>query len=694
MIRSLVAPAALALAVGLFYLPQLATGVAQWDGVDVHYASQRYFSDVLHTGRLPFWTPYIFSGFPFLADVQVGAWYPLNWPFFLAGIALDSLSRELFLHALIACFGGYALGLRWLCGNRRGALAVGMFYGLSGYFAAHTQHLAMFQVAAWLPWLLIALDAIARRVTARRLALVALLGAAVALPGHFQTGLYALSGVGIWAMLEAIAQRSLRRAIRYAAGVVAAGAWGGAIAAVMILPGLELVSESVRTRVNAFASDIGYFHVDSLRTLFQPDYYGLLSGAYWGLGDSTQHYFYAGVLLVPLAVLGMLNTRVLRTALFLSMPFLWYALGPGGGVFRIVARLPGFRSVELPMHGWFLPALGLALLGGAGVVELERRVRRRWVSVVLLCVTFVDVVAYNALLNPLVLPQVHQSVDWEYLAPLRALQAQLPADMTGRLYGAPTTAVGYRNHGLQMRVPTSYGYNPLELSAYADYEDAATTNPRLADGLAATYEVQVAQDGTIQVQPRASALPLAFFSRALRSIPDAAAANADLAELDPAQTTLIVGPAPPVQFDPSATAQVVDQNEDSLTIRYRATSSNMLRIALPAFPGWHAILDSRELPVQIVDYAFMGVVVPPGAGDIRLAYTPRNFVAGALISVVALVAAIACVVVRRPGQAAPRPSHDRVASTTSNGPAWPARRPPNIPPEVVRPSPRGERQRR
>ena len=58
----------------------------QWDAVDVHYSSQKYFADHIRDFRLPHWTPYIFSGFPFLADPQVGAWYPLNWPFFLAGI--------------------------------------------------------------------------------------------------------------------------------------------------------------------------------------------------------------------------------------------------------------------------------------------------------------------------------------------------------------------------------------------------------------------------------------------------------------------------------------------------------------------------------------------------------------------------------------------------------------------------------
>src|ERR1700750_2878120 len=37
---------------------------------------------ILRSGNLPLWDPYIFSGMPLLATAQVGILYPLNW-FFL-----------------------------------------------------------------------------------------------------------------------------------------------------------------------------------------------------------------------------------------------------------------------------------------------------------------------------------------------------------------------------------------------------------------------------------------------------------------------------------------------------------------------------------------------------------------------------------------------------------------------------------
>ena len=413
----------LAALVCVFYTPQLISGTVQFDGVDVHYSSQRYFADAIHAGHLPFWTPYLFAGFPFLADLQVAAWYPLNWPFFLVGIGPHSMSGELLLHGLIACGGAYALAMRQLGGNRPAAVATAIFYGLSGYFAAHAQHVGMVQTAAWLPWLLVLLDLLGERLSVRRLALASLLGAALALPGHFQVALYAFCGAAVWAILDAFIRRVPDAARRRAVGLLTLAGGGALLSAVMILPATELVGQSLRSQLDVSAVDIGYFHPGALITLVQPDYYGLLSGNYRGPGDSTQHYFYAGIVLVPLVLLGLRQAPVRRMALLLGLPFLWYALGPVGGLFRLVVLLPGFRSVELPMHGWFLPGLGLALLGGAGFGILEARLKRHWLATLLLLVMFGDVFSFNELQNPLA--YARGSFDALYGAPLRAFSAQV-----------------------------------------------------------------------------------------------------------------------------------------------------------------------------------------------------------------------------------------------------------------------------
>ena len=86
--RRLAAPAAIAVCVTVFYWVPMTSSSAsiQWEAADVDYPMQRYVSDRLSPRRLPFWTPYLLSGYPIFANPEVGGWYPPNWPFFLAGI--------------------------------------------------------------------------------------------------------------------------------------------------------------------------------------------------------------------------------------------------------------------------------------------------------------------------------------------------------------------------------------------------------------------------------------------------------------------------------------------------------------------------------------------------------------------------------------------------------------------------------
>src|SRR5258707_12059327 len=99
----------LAAGVLVFFAARLTSGDASihWDAADEFQPFQNYISEELHAGRIPFWTSHLWSGYPALADPQAGAWYPLNWPFFLLGVTPSLMEIENLLHALIASFGAF-----------------------------------------------------------------------------------------------------------------------------------------------------------------------------------------------------------------------------------------------------------------------------------------------------------------------------------------------------------------------------------------------------------------------------------------------------------------------------------------------------------------------------------------------------------------------------------------------------------
>ena len=195
--------AGLAVAVMLFYFKPLFNDrvAIQWDAVDFQYSAQKYLADSVHAGKLPFWTPYVFSGMPFLADPQVGAWYPLNFPFFAAGITPRAIEWELALHAFLAAVGGYLLA-RDLLGSRAAAVFSGVLFAFSGLFAESSSHIGPFQATALLPWLLWTGRRAARE--PRWLPAVALAAGCMVLVGHFQTALYSFFALAILLAIEVL----------------------------------------------------------------------------------------------------------------------------------------------------------------------------------------------------------------------------------------------------------------------------------------------------------------------------------------------------------------------------------------------------------------------------------------------------------------------------------------------------------
>src|ERR1017187_5929393 len=204
----LAAHAAIAACVMVFYWVPMTSSSAsiQWEAADLHYPMQRYLSDRLSPRRFPFWTPYVLSGYPLLANSEVGAWYPPNWPFFLAGITPRSIQLELALNAFLACMGAYLL----IAGHLRSRMAaiLGAFaYGLSGFFAGHASQVSLFAGAAMFPWLLLAY----RRgeggfavppPAVRYTALGGLVGASLILAGSGQAAVSSFLGLGLYAFAD------------------------------------------------------------------------------------------------------------------------------------------------------------------------------------------------------------------------------------------------------------------------------------------------------------------------------------------------------------------------------------------------------------------------------------------------------------------------------------------------------------
>lgn len=383
------------------------------------YPRYVFAADAFHHGVLPLWNPYLFSGSPFLADIQSGLFYPFNLLAFaaFAPFTYPELEAMATLHFWLAGVFHYAF-LRSLGLGRIPCLLGAITFAFSGFMVTHLGHLNMVETAVWLPLVLLFF----RR---GALLLSAICLAFAYFAGHAQLFLYLLLALGLYALWvgllgpwlapnqRPISSRTVRSPARplVAAGLVGAAAF--LLVACQLLPNYELVRLSPRAEISLAESSRFAAQPVGLLTLLVPHFFGKNATNYWGEWTTTETFGYVGLLPLLLALLGAARFRRVREAQYfalLAMLGLLLALGDTtalhGWLYRFV---PGFAKVRAPGRFLFFFDIGVAVLAayGAQTLLLEvgraRRARLAWlarVAWVVLAVTCVGAlpVGYHALL--------------------------------------------------------------------------------------------------------------------------------------------------------------------------------------------------------------------------------------------------------------------------------------------------------
>ncbi len=139
----------------LAYWP-LTFGIFSVKNDAIHYfLPYRYnISEAIRNGEWPFWSPYIYLGYPVYGDMQSGAWNPVVWLFSLFGrYDLTLFHYENLLYIFLAGVGMYKLSGRFV-NHSQAALLVGVSYMLSGFMLSG-QLINWLASAAFIPFVIL-----------------------------------------------------------------------------------------------------------------------------------------------------------------------------------------------------------------------------------------------------------------------------------------------------------------------------------------------------------------------------------------------------------------------------------------------------------------------------------------------------------------------------------------------------------
>jgi hypothetical protein len=373
------------------------------------YPMNVLYANALAAGRLPLWQPEILAGIPLLAEMQIGALYPLHLLLFRFLPVDLALNYDILLHLAWLAAGVFLFArLRGI--SVAGAVMAALALTLGGFGAARITHPNVLSVAAWLPWLLWLFEL--WRAGWHRLLTWSLLGLAFALQwlgGHPQFALINVLMFGAYVIAMPLAEDGWqtadgswsKRFVSFLFPLVAL-ALGTLIASAQLLPTFEFAQQSTR----AGGVDSQFFTTFS----YHPFYLALL-GAPFLRGNpypntSVEVIAYVGILPLVLAGAAVLLKREGATWFWVAVAAgaLLLAFGGNTPLYPALRALPFFNLFRVPARFLYPFAFSLAILAGMGLDALRAKayvskiLRRAWVVAVAIIVLAALILALTSVL--------------------------------------------------------------------------------------------------------------------------------------------------------------------------------------------------------------------------------------------------------------------------------------------------------
>jgi Bacterial membrane protein YfhO len=379
----------------IFHSAILFGGKFLWeDFVEQEFPFRTLAASSLAQGILPHWNPYVFAGMPFLADVQVAFWYPINLlqSLFVSDGHLSPLVMEwaILLHFFVAGFGMYWFSKKIFELDDWSAIFAGIAYGFSGYIAAQSihqmivYHIALFPFVAYF---------FIRGFDSWKHAIVSgLILGTMYLAGHPQSTLYFTFFLAVLALYELVHRArhksgalNIATIVRMALPVII----GFGIFAIQFLPSQELANLSRRDTITYEKSLDGSLTWGHILTFVLPRLFGVTNGAgdakvpYWNGAYylSWETAIYIGVLPLFFAIMaGLLTRKKKYVPLFAGMALLAvaFALGDHFFLYRIFFQFPLFNKFRTPARMMMLFSFAASALAGVGLADALKAAGKKW----------------------------------------------------------------------------------------------------------------------------------------------------------------------------------------------------------------------------------------------------------------------------------------------------------------------------
>jgi hypothetical protein len=368
------------------------------DILNFHYPLRRVLIDAWRRCEFPLWNPFVYFGQPMLANPNTMAFYPTNLLHFVFSFNY-AFKLHFIIHPLLAGPGLYLLQRR-LRIPAIAAFAGALAYEFSGTLLSFLNLYNILPAVALMPWIGWAFwGALQGKWLRRSLAFGGLLALQIfALePMVFQCEILLLAGLAVFHALQSDSRS--RAAIRIARAGITGALFALGLAAVQILPTLEMLRHAIRGSGLDYdlATRWSMHPMDFLNALV-PNLFGnpysIGYATSWGeayhhqdVGILVSFFAGSGVLLLALISFNSSRKQLQRVVACIALAGIFLALGRFNPVYHwLYAHVPGLGLGRYPSKFFLLTALALCILAALGLDTLseqsESRSRRRNILII------------------------------------------------------------------------------------------------------------------------------------------------------------------------------------------------------------------------------------------------------------------------------------------------------------------------
>jgi hypothetical protein len=366
-------------------IPDIQSG----DAKDYYLPGRAFSASILKSGALPAWNPYIYGGYPQIADVQTGFFYPPNLILFLLFKPAVAFNLAIVFNVLLIAFFTSRF-LRLFVSSRNAVWLGSATFALAGILSNNAVTLTIPDAAAWIPATFWCVEQWIRTQRWKYPAWGGICLAMQLLAGWPQMVLLTVIYLGVYLLLAS--HRSSDR-MRFWSGILLMGLISAGLGMAQLLPTLQLKEQSVIHHLSYPEFIFGSVAPQLMLLMFFPflvgagygDLHAFHKVAFYGPVSHQVNVYYVGILPLMLALAAIplwRRSRYVRYGLasaLLSFPLMWGGYTPMG---RLLYQIPVYNffhdhRINLVFFDFAIAILAAYASDKVHLADLSDTTRRR-----------------------------------------------------------------------------------------------------------------------------------------------------------------------------------------------------------------------------------------------------------------------------------------------------------------------------